>query len=67
MYATISDLLLDLFGLNIPLPIQTFGFFMALSFMAAYWVTSSELQRFEANGLLKTIRVKTILNEPITW
>jgi phosphatidylglycerol---prolipoprotein diacylglyceryl transferase len=66
MYATISDLLLDLFGLNIPLPIQTFGFFMALSFMAAYWVTSKELQRFEANGLLKTIRVKTILNEPIT-
>ncbi len=66
MYATISDLLLDLFGLNIPMPIQTFGFFMALAFMAAYQVTTLELKRFEANGLLQPIRVKLVQNEPIT-
>ena len=66
MYATISDLLLDLFGLNIPMPIQTFGFFMALAFMAAYQVTILELKRFEANGLLQPIRVKLVQNEPIT-
>ncbi len=65
MYATISDLLLDLFGLNIPMPIQTFGFFMALSFMAAYQVTASELKRFEANGLLQPIRVKLVQNAPV--
>lgn len=66
MYATISDLLRDLLGLNIPMPIQTFGFMMALSFMAAYWTSSQELKRMEANGLLKPFKVKRKINEKIT-
>jgi prolipoprotein diacylglyceryltransferase len=65
MYATISDLLRDLFGLNIPLPIQTFGFMMALSFVGAYLASSSELKRMEANGLLKPFLVKQKVNEPV--
>ncbi|MDP3928936.1 MAG: prolipoprotein diacylglyceryl transferase [Bacteroidota bacterium] len=65
MYATISDLLRDLFGLNIPLPIQTFGFMMALSFVGAYLASSSELKRMEANGLLKPFMVKQKVNEPV--
>jgi prolipoprotein diacylglyceryltransferase len=65
MYATISDLLRDLFGLNIPLPIQTFGFMMALSFVGAYLASSSELKRMEANGLLKPFKVKQKVNEPV--
>jgi phosphatidylglycerol:prolipoprotein diacylglycerol transferase len=60
MYPTISDLISDLFNINFPrLPIQTFGFFMGLSFLGAYWATSSELKRKEKNGLLKTSQ-KTI-------
>ncbi|MES2780602.1 MAG: prolipoprotein diacylglyceryl transferase family protein [Bacteroidota bacterium] len=59
MYPTISDLLNDLLGIYIPLPIQTFGFFMGLAFIGAYWATSSELQRKEKNGLLKSF-TKTI-------
>ncbi|MBC7381470.1 MAG: prolipoprotein diacylglyceryl transferase [Bacteroidia bacterium] len=66
MYATISDLLRDLFGFNIPLPIQTFGFFMALSFAGAYWTTLNELKRKEASGLLHTFLRNSIKNEPIT-
>ncbi|MDZ4667893.1 MAG: prolipoprotein diacylglyceryl transferase [bacterium] len=66
MYATISDLLRDLFGLNIPMPIQTFGFMMALAFMAAYYTSTSELKRKEANGLLKPFKVKKKINEKIT-
>jgi prolipoprotein diacylglyceryltransferase len=66
MYATISDLLRDLFGINIPLPIQTFGFMMALSFVAAYLVMTSELKRKEANGLLKPFKVKKKINEKVT-
>lgn len=66
MYATISDLLLDLFGINIPLPIQTFGFFLGLSFFGAFWATQSELKRKESNGLLSTSIRKIKLNEPIS-
>jgi phosphatidylglycerol---prolipoprotein diacylglyceryl transferase len=66
MYPTISDLLNDLLGIYIPLPIQTFGFFMGLSFIGAYWATSSELQRKEKNGLLKPFPKTVTLNKRVT-
>jgi phosphatidylglycerol:prolipoprotein diacylglycerol transferase len=66
MYATISDLINDLFGIYIPLPIQTFGFFMGVAFMAAYWLTASELKRKEAAGLLFPLSKKIILNKRVT-
>jgi prolipoprotein diacylglyceryl transferase len=66
MYATISDLIRDLFGINIPLPIQTFGFFMGLSFMGAYWATSTELKRKESEGLLSGFSKKIILYKRAT-
>ncbi len=67
MYPTISHLLNDLLGLNIPLPIQTFGFFMALAFAAAYMTTTEELKRKEALGLLTT-QIKTItLHKRVTF
>ena len=54
MYPTISYLLKDLFGINIALPIMTFGFFVALAFMAAFWVMVQELKRKEKEGVLTT-------------
>lgn len=67
MYATISDLLNDLFGFYFPLPIQTFGFFMGLSFLGAYLATSSELKRKEKNGLLRTSqKTITLYKRPTT-
>ncbi len=65
MYPTISDLLLDLFGLNFPLPIQTFGFFMAMSFAAAYWFTNQELLRKEQAGKLLVQHKLVTINKPI--
>lgn len=59
MYPTISDLLKGIFGFSLPLPIQTFGFFMALSFVGAYYATSAELVRKTSMGLLKPVQ-KTI-------
>lgn len=52
MYATISELLKS-FGIQIALPIQTFGFFVALAFMVAAWLLGKELRRKESIGILK--------------
>lgn len=67
MYPTISDLLQDLFGFNIPLPIQSFGFMLALSFLAAAYTLQMELRRKEKDGLLHIIRTKKIVGKPASF
>ena len=54
MYPTISHLIEDLFGIYIPLPIQTFGFWVAIAFMVAAYVIKLELERKEKIGLFKS-------------
>ena len=52
MYPTISHLIYDIFKINIPLPIQTFGFFVAIAFIIGGFVISLELKRKEKNKLV---------------
>jgi len=66
MYPTISDLLRDLFGISIPLPIQTFGFFVALAFLGAAWTLALELRRKENEGLLLPLKLKVETGKPAT-
>ena len=66
MYPTISHLLSDLFGINIPLPIQTFGFWVAIAFIFASWIISNELKRKEKEGFLSSTKVKEIIGESLT-
>lgn len=66
MYPTISDLLSDLFGINIPLPIQSFGFFVAISFLLAAYTLSLELKRKESLGLILPTTRKILVGAPAT-
>jgi phosphatidylglycerol:prolipoprotein diacylglycerol transferase len=64
MYPTISDLLRDLFGIDIPLPIQSFGFMLAISFLLAAWTLAMELKRKEQLGIFHPIKVKHEVGKP---
>jgi len=66
MYPTISEFL-KTFGINLPLPIQTFGFFVALAFLFAAYTLGLELKRKTNEGLLIPIKKKVIENKPIVW
>ncbi|HYE97004.1 MAG TPA: prolipoprotein diacylglyceryl transferase family protein [Rubricoccaceae bacterium] len=58
MYPRLSDLFRDLFGVNLPLPIYSFGFMVALGLLAAAAVLRKELDRMHAAGQVGSVRVK---------
>nr|WP_129715909.1 prolipoprotein diacylglyceryl transferase family protein [Pedobacter sp. SYP-B3415] len=64
MFPTVSHFLEYLFGIQIPLPFNTFGMFVALAFIAAYWAFSKELQRKEADGLVYPVKKKVTTGAP---
>ena len=66
MYPNISYLLNDLFGINIPLPIQTFGFFVAIAFLLSSWTLSLELKRKEEEGLISATKRKKIIGKKVS-
>ena len=66
MYPTISDLLKDLLGINIPLPIQSFGFMLACSFLLAAYTLMLEFKRKEKEGLLTFSFQKYLKGAPAT-
>jgi len=66
MFPTVSHFLKYLFGIEVPLPFNTFGVFVALAFLAAYWAFVQELKRKEALGILKPVKHTTTIGEPVS-
>ncbi len=67
MFPKLSDLINHLFGCHIDLPVQTYGFFLAVAFVAAALVFRAELKRKETEGLLKPGKQTIYLDKPIRW
>ncbi len=65
MYPTLYHALLDLTGLDWPVLkfLNSFGFFVALAFMGAYWTLVLELKRKEGQGLIQATRRKMMVGE----
>jgi len=53
MYPRISDFINEVFGTQFTWPVQSYGFFLALAFLAGGYVVWLELGRKEKEGLLK--------------
>lgn len=58
MYPRISDLTLDLFGFESPIPLYSFGLFVALGIWTATAMTRVEVDRLYTKGLMKAVRAK---------
>lgn len=68
MYPTLYHAILDIFGIEVPLfkIVMMFGFFVALAFLAASWVMTLELKRYEAEGKINAYQ-KPVAKPNVAW
>jgi prolipoprotein diacylglyceryltransferase len=64
MFPQITDVFNYLFGTHIHLPIQSYGFFVALAFLIGAYIIKLELKRKEKDGLLHPTTRKVLKGAP---
>lgn len=64
MFPTVSHFIEYLFGVQVPLPFNTFGVFVALAFIAGYWAFTKEFKRKEALGILQPVKKMVTIGKP---
>jgi len=63
MYPRVSDFIYDIFGVHIPIPIQSYGLFVALAFITAGYILHLEIKRKTKEGFLKSTTKKVLTGE----
>jgi len=63
MYPNLTYFFKDVFGLEVLLPVQTYGFFVAIAFLTGGYILSRELKRKEAEGIFKSTFKKVMIGE----
>ncbi|HBS85368.1 MAG: hypothetical protein A2W91_16300 [Bacteroidetes bacterium GWF2_38_335] len=66
MYPTLSDFIRDIFGIDIPLPIQMYGLLVASAFIIASFILMLEFRRKEREGIFQIQIRKTQKGLPAT-
>jgi len=64
MYPRVSDFINDIFGTNINLPIQSYGFFLASAFLVAALLLRHEFIRKQAEGVIGSTIKKSLVGKP---
>ncbi|MCF6367078.1 MAG: prolipoprotein diacylglyceryl transferase [Bacteroidales bacterium] len=64
MYPTLSEFLKDVFGIDIPLPVQSYGLFVAIAFLVGIWIMIKEMKRKEKQGLFTASEKKVFVGAP---
>jgi prolipoprotein diacylglyceryltransferase len=64
MFPTLSHLIEYLTGVFIPLPFKTFGFFIALAFLAGSYFISKDLAEKNKAGLIPSTKKKVLKGKP---
>ena len=58
MYPRLSDILNDLFGIDFPLPLYSFGLMVAIAILVATTMSRIEMDRLYSLGLVKSVKAK---------
>ena len=64
MFPTLSHLIEYMSGIFIPLPFKTFGFFIAMAFLAGSWFIAKDLTEKNNAGIIPTTKKKVIKGKP---